>query len=53
MDGHLVTIPARPATVAEALPSPASLPNATKYLIFAVMAFGQFTALIDVQIVAA
>lgn len=32
---------------------PASLTNAQKYLIFAVMAFGQFMALIDIQIVAA
>jgi DHA2 family multidrug resistance protein len=33
--------------------SPSSLPKATKYLIFSVMAFGQFMALIDIQIVAA
>jgi DHA2 family multidrug resistance protein len=33
--------------------APADLPNARKYLIFAVMAFGQFMALIDIQIVAA
>ncbi|WP_197411933.1 DHA2 family efflux MFS transporter permease subunit [Sphingopyxis sp. H050] len=32
---------------------PAAMPNARKYLIFAVMAFGQFMALIDIQIVAA
>src|ERR1700760_2066387 len=32
---------------------PASLPTARKYLIFAIMAFGQFMALIDIQIVAA
>ena len=32
---------------------PSALPNRTKYLIFAVMAFGQFMALIDIQIVAA
>lgn len=32
---------------------PASLSDARKYLIFAVMAFGQFMALIDIQIVAA
>ncbi|WP_260582400.1 DHA2 family efflux MFS transporter permease subunit [Sphingopyxis sp. PET50] len=32
---------------------PAGLTNARKYLIFAVMAFGQFMALIDIQIVAA
>ncbi len=34
-------------------PDPAALPNATKYLIFGIMAFGQFMALIDIQIVAA
>ena len=33
--------------------SPDQLPKATKYLIFAVMAFGQFLALIDIQVVAA
>ncbi|HLZ82591.1 MAG TPA: MFS transporter, partial [Caulobacteraceae bacterium] len=33
--------------------APGDLPTATKYLIFAVMAFGQFMALIDIQIVAA
>jgi MFS transporter, DHA2 family, multidrug resistance protein len=33
--------------------SPAAMPNARKYLIFAVMAFGQFMALLDIQIVAA
>ncbi len=33
--------------------APADLPTTTKYLIFAVMAFGQFMALIDIQIVAA
>jgi DHA2 family multidrug resistance protein len=32
---------------------PASLPTPRKFLIFAVMAFGQFMALIDIQIVAA
>jgi len=32
---------------------PAQLSNAQKYLIFGVMAFGQFMALIDIQIVAA
>jgi DHA2 family multidrug resistance protein len=32
---------------------PSALPNRVKYLIFAVMAFGQFMALIDIQIVAA
>jgi len=34
-------------------PNPMALPTATKFLIFAVMAFGQFMALIDIQIVAA
>ncbi len=33
--------------------APADLPTARKFLIFAVMAFGQFLALIDIQIVAA
>ena len=33
--------------------SPADLPTARKFLIFGVMAFGQFMALIDIQIVAA
>src|SRR5471032_462186 len=33
--------------------SPASLPLARKYLIFGILAFGQFMALIDIQIVAA
>ncbi len=33
--------------------NPAALPNSRKYLIFAIMAFGQFMALIDIQIVAA
>ncbi len=32
---------------------PATLPNARKFLIFGVMAFGQFMALLDIQIVAA
>ncbi len=36
-----------------AMVAPADLPNARKFLIFAVMAFGQFMALIDIQIVAA
>ncbi len=33
--------------------SPADLPASRKYLIFGVMAFGQFMALLDIQIVAA
>lgn len=36
-----------------AVASPSALPNRRKFLIFAVMAFGQFMALIDIQIVAA
>ena len=32
---------------------PSALPNRTKYLVFGIMAFGQFMALIDIQIVAA
>jgi DHA2 family multidrug resistance protein len=32
---------------------PSTLPNSRKYLIFAILAFGQFMALIDIQIVAA
>jgi len=39
--------------VSTAVPSPADLPSSRKYLIFGVMAFGQFLALIDIQIVAA
>jgi MFS transporter, DHA2 family, multidrug resistance protein len=37
----------------EAMLTPDRLPKSTKFLIFAVMAFGQFMALIDIQIVAA
>jgi DHA2 family multidrug resistance protein len=33
--------------------APGDLPNARKYLIFAILAFGQFMALLDIQIVAA
>ena len=40
-------------TTAAAPINPASLSNQRKYLIFGVMAFGQFMALIDIQIVAA
>src|SRR6201996_1443813 len=36
-----------------ALPDPSTLPTGTKFLIFFVMAFGMFMALIDIQIVAA
>jgi DHA2 family multidrug resistance protein len=42
-----------PSRATPVLVAPADLPNARKYLIFAVMAFGQFMALIDIQIVAA
>lgn len=35
------------------VPNPAALPLSRKYLIFAVLAFGQFMALLDIQIVAA
>src|SRR5215470_10818717 len=38
---------------ANAVPNPAALPNTRKFLIFGVMAFGQFMALLDIQIVAA
>ncbi|MBN9318294.1 MAG: MFS transporter [Caulobacterales bacterium 68-7] len=34
-------------------PNPAALPDRLKFLIFGVMAFGQFMALLDIQIVAA
>ncbi len=47
----MTAVPTNPASAAP--PRPAALPNATKYLIFAVMAFGQFMALLDIQIVAA
>jgi len=52
MDASLTSNSTKPA-VAAPPSNPALLPNATKYLIFAVMAFGQFMALIDIQIVAA
>jgi DHA2 family multidrug resistance protein len=35
------------------LPNPAGLPTSRKFLIFGVLAFGQFMALLDIQIVAA
>jgi len=41
------------AAATGSIAAPADLPNARKFLIFAVMAFGQFMALIDIQIVAA
>lgn len=43
-----VTIPTPPAAI-----DPGALPDRLKFLIFGVMAFGQFMALIDIQIVAA
>ncbi|MEJ0064259.1 MAG: MFS transporter [Caulobacteraceae bacterium] len=45
--------PPPPARVAQPPLDPASYSNGRKYLIFAIMAFGQFMALIDIQIVAA
>jgi len=45
--------PRLPARSAPPPLDPQSLPTARKFLIFAVMAFGQFMALIDIQIVAA
>ena len=45
--------PPQGAPPAPAPPDPQSFSNGRKYLIFAVMAFGQFMALIDIQIVAA
>ena len=42
-----------PARALAAPIDPMALPNGMKYLIFAIMAFGQFMALIDIQIVAA
>ena len=38
---------------ASVMVAPGDLPTSRKYLIFAIMAFGQFMALIDIQIVAA
>ncbi len=41
-------------TIASSAPiDPSVLPNTTKFLILGIMAFGQFMALIDIQIVAA
>src|SRR5271156_5476372 len=34
-------------------PNPATLPSRRKFLIFGILAFGQFMALLDIQIVAA
>ncbi|CAN5426602.1 DHA2 family efflux MFS transporter permease subunit [soil metagenome] len=44
---------APPSRPAPAIPNPAALPTAMKFAIFAILAFGQFMALIDIQIVAA
>ncbi|MGO4261923.1 DHA2 family efflux MFS transporter permease subunit [Lysobacter sp. TAB13] len=44
---------AAPPSAAPALIAPGDLPKARKLLIFGVMAFGQFMALLDIQIVAA
>lgn len=41
------------ATRPQPVAAPADLPSARKFLIFGIMAFGQFMALIDIQIVAA
>src|SRR5271156_2537662 len=43
----------RPQPQAVAAIDPSALPDRVKYLIFGVMAFGQFMALLDIQIVAA
>src|ERR1700744_2352563 len=45
--------PAKPAPPAAAPINPMALPDARKFLIFGIMAFGQFMALIDLQCVAA
>jgi MFS transporter, DHA2 family, multidrug resistance protein len=50
---NAVTTALNAAPPVAAVTDPATLPNARKFLIFAVMAFGQFMALIDIQIVAA
>jgi DHA2 family multidrug resistance protein len=42
-----------PMPAIAAAPSPSALPLARKYLIFGILAFGQFMALLDIQIVAA
>ncbi|WP_230206746.1 DHA2 family efflux MFS transporter permease subunit [Novosphingobium sp. Gsoil 351] len=52
----MASIPFNPASRAQRSPpldDPATMSTGRKYLIFAVMAFGQFMALIDIQIVAA
>jgi DHA2 family multidrug resistance protein len=42
-----------PRAAAQTLPHPSKMPLSRKYLIFGVLAFGQFMALLDIQIVAA
>jgi DHA2 family multidrug resistance protein len=53
MGGAISNFGARLVSEPKTLIPPSDLPTARKYLIFAVMAFGQFMALIDIQIVAA
>ena len=53
MTSARMSAPASSAAAPVAAFDPATLPNARKYLIFGIMAFGQFLALIDIQIVAA
>ena len=53
MTGVAIRQGGSPHPIAAALPDPASLPLTRKYVIFAVLAFGQFMALLDIQIVAA
>jgi DHA2 family multidrug resistance protein len=48
-----IDAPGLAAAPAERPLDPQALPNARKFLIFGVLAFGQFMALIDIQIVAA
>jgi len=49
----IVTSTSSQTSQSQSLPNPASLPLARKYLIFGILAFGQFMALLDIQIVAA
>src|SRR5580658_8349976 len=50
---NVEVLDARRAGAPAALVAPGDLPDRLKYLIFGIMAFGQFMALIDIQIVAA
>jgi MFS transporter, DHA2 family, multidrug resistance protein len=55
-DMNAISLTSQPLPVLRAAPAmvaPVDLPTRRKYLIFAIMAFGQFMALIDIQIVAA